>query len=260
MAVTRPRAGRAMSWRTAAFLLENVRRSASRDDGSRAPRRDDRTWFLGRTCSSSPGDVRRGGVLRDRVHRDAPAAVDLRRRRPPRRPALHLATGIAVAFPRSPMVTAQTAWELAEATDGTLPARPRQPGPGAHRAALRHEFEPPVARLRDYVLAVQGLLARLPGRGAAGPRGAVLPAHPAAGDGPAAAPRARGPARSTSPPSARRWCAPPARWPTASTSTRCTPSPTCATGCCRRSPRARPAAGRDADDVAPPDPRVRRTR
>ena len=33
-------------------------------------------------------------------------------------PNLQLATGIAVAFPRSPMLTAQTAWELAEATNG----------------------------------------------------------------------------------------------------------------------------------------------
>src|SRR3954470_24889409 len=33
-------------------------------------------------------------------------------------PGLDLATGIAVAFPRSPMVTAQVAWELAEASGG----------------------------------------------------------------------------------------------------------------------------------------------
>ena len=31
---------------------------------------------------------------------------------------LDLATGIAVAFPRSPMVTAAAAWELAEASGG----------------------------------------------------------------------------------------------------------------------------------------------
>ena len=31
---------------------------------------------------------------------------------------LDLATGIAVAFPRSPVVTASTAWELAEASGG----------------------------------------------------------------------------------------------------------------------------------------------
>ena len=31
---------------------------------------------------------------------------------------IDILTGIAVAFPRSPMVTAQTAWELADATGG----------------------------------------------------------------------------------------------------------------------------------------------
>ncbi len=70
-------------------------------------------------------------------------------------PALHLATGIAVAFPRSPMVTAQTAWELAEATSGRF-----RLGLGSQvRAHIERrygtEFEPPVARLRDYVLAVK---------------------------------------------------------------------------------------------------------
>ena len=33
-------------------------------------------------------------------------------------PELHVSTGVAVAFPRSPMVTAQVAWELQEATAG----------------------------------------------------------------------------------------------------------------------------------------------
>src|SRR5687767_15558486 len=33
-------------------------------------------------------------------------------------PGLDLLTGIAVAFPRSPMVTAAVAWELAEASEG----------------------------------------------------------------------------------------------------------------------------------------------
>src|SRR5262245_64638619 len=33
-------------------------------------------------------------------------------------PELELSTGVAVAFPRSPFVTAATAWELQEATGG----------------------------------------------------------------------------------------------------------------------------------------------
>ena len=33
-------------------------------------------------------------------------------------PTLHFSTGIAVAFPRSPMMSAQIAWELARNTEG----------------------------------------------------------------------------------------------------------------------------------------------
>ena len=78
-------------------------------------------------------------------------------------PDLHLATGIAVAFPRSPMLTAQTAWELAEATDGRF-----RLGLGSQvRAHIERrygvEFDPPVARMRDYVLAVRAALAAFRG-------------------------------------------------------------------------------------------------
>jgi probable F420-dependent oxidoreductase len=70
-------------------------------------------------------------------------------------PNLHLSTGIAVAFPRSPMITAQTAWELAEATNGHF-----RLGLGSQvRAHIERRygvtFDPPVARMRDYVLAVR---------------------------------------------------------------------------------------------------------
>lgn len=70
-------------------------------------------------------------------------------------PTLDLATGIAVAFPRSPMITAQIAWELAEATHGHF-----RLGLGSQvRAHIERrygsDFDPPVARLRDYVEAVK---------------------------------------------------------------------------------------------------------
>lgn len=70
-------------------------------------------------------------------------------------PDLDLMTGIAVAFPRSPMITAQTTWELAEATAGHF-----RLGLGSQvRAHIERrygvEFDPPVKRLRDYVLAVK---------------------------------------------------------------------------------------------------------
>jgi probable F420-dependent oxidoreductase len=68
---------------------------------------------------------------------------------------LDLLTGIAVAFPRSPMVTASTAWELAEASGGRF-----RLGLGAQVRAhiLRRygsEYDPPGPRMREYVLAVK---------------------------------------------------------------------------------------------------------
>ncbi|MCZ7528594.1 MAG: TIGR03617 family F420-dependent LLM class oxidoreductase [Acidimicrobiia bacterium] len=66
-----------------------------------------------------------------------------------------LATGVAVAFPRSPMVTATTAWELAEASGGRF-----RLGIGTQvRAHVERRysapFDPPGPRLREYVLALR---------------------------------------------------------------------------------------------------------
>lgn len=68
---------------------------------------------------------------------------------------LDLATGVAVAFPRSPMVTAATAWELTEASRGRF-----RLGLGTQvRAHVERRydapFDPPGPRLREYVLAVK---------------------------------------------------------------------------------------------------------
>lgn len=70
---------------------------------------------------------------------------------------LEFATGIAVAFPRSPTVTAGTAWELQEATRGRF-----RLGLGTQvRAHITRrygvEFDPPGPRMRDYVLALRAL-------------------------------------------------------------------------------------------------------
>jgi probable F420-dependent oxidoreductase len=70
---------------------------------------------------------------------------------------IDVATGIAVAFPRSPMVTAQVAWELADATGGRF-----RLGLGTQvRAHITRrygaEFEPPGPRLREYVEAVRAI-------------------------------------------------------------------------------------------------------
>jgi probable F420-dependent oxidoreductase len=78
-------------------------------------------------------------------------------------PGLHLSTGVAVAFARSPMVTAGTAWELAEATGGRF-----RLGLGTQvRAHVERrysaDFEHPGPRLREYVRAVRAIFAAFRG-------------------------------------------------------------------------------------------------
>jgi len=74
-------------------------------------------------------------------------------------PDLEYSTGVAVAFPRSPFVTAAAAWELQEATRGKF-----RLGLGTQvrtHVVRRYgvEFEHPGPRLRDYVLAVKACFA-----------------------------------------------------------------------------------------------------
>lgn len=78
-------------------------------------------------------------------------------------PSLEISTGVAVAFPRSPMVTAQVAWELQEATAGKF-----RLGLGTQvktHVVRRYSaaFEHPGPRLRDYVLAVKASMAAFAG-------------------------------------------------------------------------------------------------
>ncbi|MBT5663900.1 MAG: TIGR03617 family F420-dependent LLM class oxidoreductase [Rhodospirillaceae bacterium] len=73
-------------------------------------------------------------------------------------PDLHYSTGIAVAFPRSPMVAAQIAWELAGETRGKF-----RLGLGSQvkpHIVRRYggTFDKPAMRMRDYVLAVKASL------------------------------------------------------------------------------------------------------
>jgi probable F420-dependent oxidoreductase len=72
-------------------------------------------------------------------------------------PSLEVATGVAVAFPRSPMVTASAAWELAEVSEGRF-----RLGLGTQVKAhierrYSAEFEHPGPRLREYVRAVKAI-------------------------------------------------------------------------------------------------------
>ena len=78
-------------------------------------------------------------------------------------PGLHMSTGVAVAFPRSPMITAQVAWELQELTDGQF-----RLGLGTQvrtHVVRRYgvDFERPGPRLRDYVVAVKASFAAFRG-------------------------------------------------------------------------------------------------
>ncbi len=79
-------------------------------------------------------------------------------------PGLELSTGVAVAFPRSPMVTASVAWELQEATGGHF-----RLGLGTQvrtHVVRRYStaFDPPGPRLRDYVEAVKACFAAFRGQ------------------------------------------------------------------------------------------------
>lgn len=72
-------------------------------------------------------------------------------------------TGIAVAFPRSPMVTAQVAWELADVTAGRF-----RLGLGTQvRAHIERRygtaFGHPGPRMREYVLALRAIFAAFRG-------------------------------------------------------------------------------------------------
>src|SRR3984893_5796471 len=73
-------------------------------------------------------------------------------------PGLELSTGVAVAFPRSPFVTAATAWELQEATNGKFRLGL---GTQVRTHVLRRygvAFERPGPRVRGYLLAGKGRL------------------------------------------------------------------------------------------------------
>jgi probable F420-dependent oxidoreductase len=76
---------------------------------------------------------------------------------------IDLLTGVAVAFPRSPMITAATAWELADVSGGRF-----RLGLGTQvRAHIERRygsaFDPPGPRLRDYVGAVRAAFAAFRG-------------------------------------------------------------------------------------------------
>ncbi len=73
-------------------------------------------------------------------------------------PSLTFTTGIAVAFPRSPMVSAQVAWELAGETNGKFRLGLGSQVKGHVVRRYSADFDRPARRLLDYVLAVKACL------------------------------------------------------------------------------------------------------
>lgn len=70
---------------------------------------------------------------------------------------VQIGTGIAIAFPRSPMVTAQIAWDLAEQSKGRFAlGLGTQVKPHITRR-FSTVWDKPVARLRDYILSLRAI-------------------------------------------------------------------------------------------------------
>lgn len=73
-------------------------------------------------------------------------------------PSLHFATGIAVAFPRSPMIAAQVAWEMAQNTAGRFRlGLGSQVKPHIVRR-YASTWDKPAPQMRDYLAAVRAIL------------------------------------------------------------------------------------------------------
>jgi probable F420-dependent oxidoreductase len=74
-----------------------------------------------------------------------------------------IGTDIAVAFPRSPMVTAQAAWDLAELTGGRFVLGLGTQVKAHMERRFSVPFSRPAARLREYVLALRSIFAAFQG-------------------------------------------------------------------------------------------------
>lgn len=70
---------------------------------------------------------------------------------------LRLGTAVAVAFPRSPMVTASVAWELAEATEGRFTLGLGTQVKAHIERRYSSSYAPPGPRMKEYVEALQAI-------------------------------------------------------------------------------------------------------
>lgn len=70
---------------------------------------------------------------------------------------INLGTSIAVAFPRSPMITAHIAWDLAKASDGRFILGLGSQVKAHNERRFSVKFESPAPKLREYVLALRAI-------------------------------------------------------------------------------------------------------
>jgi probable F420-dependent oxidoreductase len=77
--------------------------------------------------------------------------------------SIMIGTDIAVAFPRSPMVTAQAAWDLAQLSGGRFVLGLGTQVKAHVERRFSVPFSRPAARLRDYVLALRAIFAAFQG-------------------------------------------------------------------------------------------------
>src|SRR5438093_4515635 len=68
---------------------------------------------------------------------------------------IQLGTAIAVAFPRSPMITAYIAWDLQKASDGRMILGLGSQVKGHNERRFSVKFESPGPKLREQVLAIR---------------------------------------------------------------------------------------------------------
>ena len=73
-------------------------------------------------------------------------------------PNLNFSTGIAVAFPRSPMISAQIAWEMAENTQGRFRLGLGSQVKGHIERRYASRWDRPAPQMRDYVGAFQACI------------------------------------------------------------------------------------------------------
>lgn len=74
-----------------------------------------------------------------------------------------LGTAVAVAFPRSPMITAKIAWELAEASQGRFTLGLGTQVKAHVERRYSTEYHPPGPRMREYVQALRAIFAAFRG-------------------------------------------------------------------------------------------------